>query len=44
MEYSDSDIDHVREYAKAVVWGGLSDMVRHDAIRANDGDCIIRHW
>ena len=36
-------MDNVREYAKVVIWEGLTEMVRHDAVRENDGERIIRH-
>ena len=38
MVTSESDMDGVREYGMAVIWGGLSDMIRHNAIRENDGE------
>ena len=31
-------------YSKALLWRGLNDMIRADAIKENDGSRIIRHW
>ncbi|XP_071500371.1 uncharacterized protein [Diadema antillarum] len=35
---------HKFEYTKAVLFHGLGEMVRHDAIREGDGDRILAHW
>lgn len=32
------------EYTKAVVWKGLSDMVKRDAVRENDGPLMLLYW
>lgn len=37
-------IDHKYEYIKSVIWDGLNQMVRHDAIRQNDGPAMISFW
>jgi hypothetical protein len=37
-------IDGKREYAKAVIWHGLSHMVRKDAVLENDGNRMVVHW
>ena len=37
-------IDYRREYAFNLIWRGLNDLVRNDAIRENDGPRIIRNW
>ena len=39
-----SDIDSKFEYTKAVLWHGISEKVRHDAIREADGDRMLCHW
>ena len=36
-------MDNVREYAKLLIWEGLTEMVQHDAVRENDSERIIRH-
>lgn len=41
---SKSKKDNILEYTKAVLWSGVGSMVRHDAVRENDGERIIRHW
>ena len=40
----ETNIDHRYEYTKALMWRGLGEMVRNDAVRENDGDRMIRHW
>ena len=32
------------EYTKALVWRGIADRVRREAIKINDGEAIIRYW
>ena len=32
------------EYSKHLVWRGLNDIARHDAVKENDGLRMIRHW
>ena len=34
-------IDHKYEYVKSVMWAGINQMVRHYAIRHNDGPAMI---
>ena len=36
--------DHIWQYSKAMLFRGLGERVRYDAIRENDGDRIISHW
>ncbi|XP_014672567.1 PREDICTED: uncharacterized protein LOC106813035 [Priapulus caudatus] len=36
--------DHKFQYSKAVLWYGLGDSVRTDAVRQGDGNRIIMHW
>lgn len=31
-------------YVKALTYNGLMDLVRHDAVRENDGDAMMGHW
>ena len=38
------DVDHKVEYSKSVLWNGLNNAARKDALKENDGDRIIRHW
>ncbi|XP_041454619.1 uncharacterized protein LOC121407551 [Lytechinus variegatus] len=38
------DVDSKYEYSKALLHLGLSEMVRHDAIREGDGNRMIQHW
>lgn len=40
----DKLFDGKRNYAIAVMWRGLNQRVRHDAIRENDGPRMIMHW
>ena len=37
-------MDSKLEYTKLLMWMGLSDPVRHSAVRANDGEAMLRHW
>ena len=41
---SSSLTDHKRDYALMVMYRGLNQKVRRDAIRENDGELMIRHW
>ncbi|KAL3878532.1 hypothetical protein ACJMK2_030872 [Sinanodonta woodiana] len=43
-QYYKSNQDHIFEYSKALLWRGLGEMARHDAIREGDGDRIISNW
>ena len=36
--------DHVFEYSRAMLYRGLGERARYDAIRENDGDRIMSHW
>ncbi|KAH3872152.1 hypothetical protein DPMN_035366 [Dreissena polymorpha] len=36
--------DNKRNYAIKVLWHGLNQKIKRDAIRENDGSRIIRHW
>ena len=36
--------DHVFQYSRAMLFRGLGERARYDAIRENDGDRIISHW
>ena len=40
----DKFIDRRYEYTKRLMWRGLNDMTRHDAVKENDGPRIIRYW
>lgn len=31
-------------YVRALTYHGLMDLVRHDAVRENDGDAMMGHW
>ena len=37
-------IDSVTEYRCSLIWRGLGDMVRREAVKTNDGEAMIRHW
>ena len=37
-------IDSKQEYVKQLLWYGLNDLIRHDAVKENDGVRMIRHW
>ena len=37
-------VDHKIEYAKCLLWHGLNEMCRYDALKENDGQRIICHW
>ncbi|KAH3738408.1 hypothetical protein DPMN_045041 [Dreissena polymorpha] len=37
-------IDRKFEYVKMLLWRGLSDMIRRDAVRQNDGPMITLYW
>jgi hypothetical protein len=41
---SDCSIDHKLEYSKAILWLGLADAVRTDAVRKGDGERMMMHW
>ncbi|KAK3109124.1 hypothetical protein FSP39_023510 [Pinctada imbricata] len=41
---ADALTDHKRDYALMVMWRGLNQRIRKDAIRENDGERMIRHW
>ena len=32
------------EYSKALLWSGLNDLIRKDAVRRNNGPLIIMYW
>lgn len=32
------------EYVCHLIWRGMNDMARHDAVKENDGPRMIRHW
>ncbi|XP_077996732.1 uncharacterized protein LOC144453084 [Glandiceps talaboti] len=36
--------DHVYNYTSALLWKCLNDLVRHDAVKENDGPIMIEHW
>ena len=36
--------DHKLEYLKCLLWSGLGEMARYDAIKENDGQRMIMHW
>jgi len=36
--------DHKKNYTLRVIWRGLNQRIRKDAIRENDGNRIIMHW
>ncbi|KAK3108451.1 hypothetical protein FSP39_008205, partial [Pinctada imbricata] len=36
--------DHVFAYSKALMWRGIGEMARSDAIKENDGTRMIIHW
>jgi hypothetical protein len=36
--------DLKKEYVETLIWRGLNEMIRHDAIKENDGPRMIRHW
>ena len=38
------EIDHKREYSRAVLWHALNHTVRIDAVKENDGDRMMSHW
>ena len=38
------DLDNKVEYSKSVLWNGLNNIARKDALRENDGERIICHW
>ncbi|XP_053403746.1 uncharacterized protein LOC123554765 isoform X2 [Mercenaria mercenaria] len=38
------DIDGKFEYVKTVIWRGLSDMIRRDAVRKNNGPMMALYW
>ena len=40
---SDAD-DHVLNYTKALVWEGLYNMARRDAIKEGDGEAMTDFW
>ena len=40
----DVESDGKREYARAIVWRGLNDLVRRKAVKRNDGLAMTRHW
>lgn len=41
---ADNLTDHKKSYALKVMWHGLNQRVRRDALRENDGNRIIMHW
>lgn len=41
---SDRFRDIRNEYSKHLIWRGLNDLARHDAVKENDGLRMIRHW
>lgn len=41
---ADNLTDHKKCYALRVMWHGLNQKVRRDALRENDGKRIIMHW
>ncbi|KAK6178242.1 hypothetical protein SNE40_013050 [Patella caerulea] len=41
---ADSLLDRKGLYVSKVIWSGLNQKVRRDAIRENDGERIILHW
>lgn len=41
---TDSDSDLKKEYAHRLLWRGLNDLARADAVSENDGTRMIRHW
>ena len=36
--------DLKKEYVETLIWRGLNEMIRRDAIKENDGPRMIRHW
>ena len=36
--------DFKQVYIKRLLWGGLNNMARHDAVKENDGARMIMHW
>ncbi|KAK3611122.1 hypothetical protein CHS0354_007381 [Potamilus streckersoni] len=36
--------DSKHEYVKRLIWRGLNDIARHDAVKENDGPRMIRYW
>ena len=41
---ADQLVDRQLEYARRLMWRGLNDLIRNDAIKENDGQRILRHW
>ncbi|WAR07742.1 YNG1-like protein [Mya arenaria] len=42
MKSTSEDMKYM--YTKKIVWAGLSDMVRRDAVRYNDGPMMLLYW
>ena len=36
--------DSKSKYIRALLYCGLMDLVRHDAVRENDGEAMMSHW
>ena len=44
QEDCDDGVDHIFEYSQLLLWRGIGEMVRHRAIRYNNGEKIITNW
>lgn len=41
---ADKKPDYINSHSKALLWRGLNDLVRRDAVRENDGESMVAFW